>query len=74
MKALNIYNNIYGKNKKNILLVSEFYLKGATFACSLHDNAYNIFSEFQINDFGLNHPNTQNMIKYCESQGVYHKQ
>jgi hypothetical protein len=74
MKALNIYNNIYGKNKKNILLVSDFYLKGAKFACSIHDNAYTIFSEFQINDFGLNHSNTQNMIKYCESRGIYQKQ
>lgn len=70
LKALDIYINLYGRNKNHILEVSNLYVKGAKTACAIKDRSYNIFGKLQIDDFGIDHYNTKEMLNYCRSYNV----
>jgi hypothetical protein len=67
ISALNIYINLYGENKKNVAQMSDLYLKGAKVSCAINNHQkYQMFSDFQLEDFGIEHKNTQEIIKYCK--------
>lgn len=71
MKAKSIYLNLYKKNSKNVAQVSYLNLQGAKAACKKGDTSmYKAFGEQQAVEFGIEHPNTIEMFKYCESFGM----
>jgi len=66
LKSLDIYINLYGKRKHNVLEVSNLYTKGAMASCAIEDKHYNVFAKLQVDDFGIDHPNTKKMLDYCK--------
>ena len=65
--AQSIYSHLYNEASKNVAHVSYLYTQGAKAACKLKDSYYyERFASPQIKEFGLNHPNTLEMLKYCQ--------
>ncbi len=70
-KASIIYFYLYGKNLKNVGHVSYLYLQGAKAACKSKDlYNYKFFSNQQIQEFGVQHPNTIAILKYCKQYQI----
>lgn len=66
-EAQNIYIHLYKDKISNIKPISYLYTQGAKTSCKKKDMYhYKSFGEIQIRDFGINHPNTIDMIRYCE--------
>jgi len=66
-EAHNIYLHLYKDKISNIMPISYLYTQGAKASCKKKDlYHYKSFGEAQIRDFGINHFNTINMLKYCE--------
>jgi hypothetical protein len=65
-KAQIIYFYLYRNRSKNIAHISHLYTQGGKAACKANDlYNYKIFSETQVKEFGVNHPNTVTMFEYC---------
>ncbi|WP_395477570.1 hypothetical protein [Rickettsia endosymbiont of Pantilius tunicatus] len=71
-KAQMIYFNLYRKNSKNIAQVSYLNLQGAKAACKKKDiSMYKAFGNPQAMEFGVKHPDTIEMFKYCEALDMH---
>lgn len=71
-KAQTIYSHLYKNNSKNVAHVSYLYLQGAKAACTKQDLFfYKAFGKPQIKEFGIEHPNTIIMLKYCKEYNMY---
>ena len=70
-KAQVIYFYLYRDRSKNIAHVSYLYMQGAKTSCKAKDlYNYNKFGKPQVREFGVNHPNTVDMFKYCEQYNM----
>lgn len=70
-KAYTIYYYLYRNNRKNVAQVSYLYTQGAKAACRSQDlTNYKFFGKTQIEEFGIDHPNTRDMLEYCKSHGM----
>lgn len=66
-----IYSGLYGANSKNIAHVSYLYTQAAKAACQAKaSDHYRYFSQLQIKEFGLDHPGTVQMLKYCRPYNI----
>lgn len=69
--AQNIYAHLYKENNKNIEQVSYLYMQGAKAACMKRDKYYyECFAVPQLEEFGINHPNTKAIVSYCSQYDV----
>ena len=65
--AQKIYFYLYKDKRSNVEQVSYLYTQGAKASCQTKDiYHYKCFGEPQIDDFGKDHPNTIDMLKYCD--------
>jgi tetratricopeptide (TPR) repeat protein len=70
-KAQLIYHRLYKAREKNIAQVSYLYKQGAKAACKAQNlTFYQIFGKNQYRQFGEKHPNTVEILEYCESLGM----
>ena len=66
-KAQGIYFYLYKERSKNIAHVSYLYTQGAKTSCKAKDlYHYKCFGQAQVEEFGIDHPNTVAMFLYCE--------
>lgn len=66
-KAQAIYSYLYKSNRKNVHHVSYLYTQGAKASCEIKDKYnYKSFGKAQIEDFGIKHQNTIEMLEYCK--------
>ncbi|HJD59300.1 MAG TPA: tetratricopeptide repeat protein, partial [Rickettsia endosymbiont of Omalisus fontisbellaquei] len=71
-KAQDIYLNLYRKNRKNVAQVSYMNLQAAKAACKKKDTPmYKAFGKPQAMEFGVKHPDTIEMFKYCEARDMH---
>ncbi|HJD63412.1 MAG TPA: tetratricopeptide repeat protein [Rickettsia endosymbiont of Sericostoma sp.] len=70
-KAYNIYYYLYRDNRKNVAQVSDLYSQGAKASCKAKElSNYKFFGKQQVKEFGINHPNTVSMFKYCKKYNM----
>jgi tetratricopeptide (TPR) repeat protein len=70
-KAYNIYYYLYRDNRKNVSQVSDLYSQGAKASCKAKElSNYKFFGKQQVKEFGINHPNTVSMFKYCKKYNM----
>ncbi|WP_341752858.1 MULTISPECIES: tetratricopeptide repeat protein [unclassified Candidatus Tisiphia] len=70
-KAYSIYYYVYRDNRKNVAQVSELYSQGAKASCKARNLfSYKFFGKSQVKEFGINHPNTVSMFKYCKKYNM----
>ena len=71
MDAQKIYFYLYKDDRKNVAHVSYLYTQGAKASCLAKDlYHYQCFGRFQVREFGAEHPNTTNMLKYCNNYNM----
>ena len=70
-KAQLIYFYLYKDRSKNIANVSYLYNRGAKAACKINDlYNYKSFGKHQVEEFGIHHPNTIDMLEYCKNYNM----
>jgi ABC-type dipeptide/oligopeptide/nickel transport system ATPase subunit len=66
-KSQLIYFYLYREKSKNLAHVSYLYKQGAKAACKAQDlYNYKTFGKLQVEEFGVDNPNTIDMLEYCE--------
>jgi tetratricopeptide (TPR) repeat protein len=70
-KAQVIYFYLYRDRSKDLPHVSYLYTQGAKAACKAKDlYNYKTFGKPQVKEFGIGHPNTIAMFKYCKQHDM----
>ncbi|WP_341762354.1 tetratricopeptide repeat protein [Candidatus Tisiphia endosymbiont of Melanophora roralis] len=70
-QAYGIYFYLYKDRRKNVAYTSYLYLQGAKAACKKQDfRIYKDFGKSQVEEFGVDHPNTIAMFEYCKQYGM----
>lgn len=70
-KARMIYFYLYRERSKNVAHVSYLYTQAAKASCKVKDlHRYDVFGHAQVEEFGINHPNTVEMFEYCKQYNM----
>ena len=70
-KAQVIYFYLYRDRSKDLPHVSYLYTQGSKAACKAKDlYNYKTFGKPQVKEFGVGHPNTIAMFKYCKQHDM----
>lgn len=65
-ESYKIFDSLYNNNKLQVIQMSYLYKQGAKAACKVHDKKlYKFFYKLQIKDFGFDHPNTNEITRFC---------
>lgn len=68
-ESYKIFDNLYKNNKSKVIQMSYLYKQGAQAACKVHnEKIYNFFFKLQIKDFGFDHPNTNEITRFCTTE------